>query len=181
MARRATTTLSQLLNEGGGDADFRRLVYNMLAFSSRINYVRDGLGELIGVSGTQYSTLITIRMLKEERRSTAIVDIADYLHVTGAFVTSEVNKLVDAGLVTKSPDETDRRRVSLSITRLGEKRLQKLLEDQVPVNDILFAHVSRREFETLCSVFARLVSQGDAATMEMNYRLKKLATESRVK
>lgn len=173
VAKHATTALPQLLDDDGNDIKFRHLIYNLLAFSSRIEQVRNGLGELMGLTGTQYSVLIAIRMLKGEERNTGVVDIADYLHVTGAFVTSEVNKLVKLGLVAKVPDSADRRRVSLSITAAGEDRLEALLEHQVPVNDILFAGISREEFDLLCSVFARLVEQGESAAVEIEYRTKR--------
>lgn len=177
MPKRATTTLPQLLDDGD-DIKFRHLIYNVLAFSSRVDSVRNGLGALMGLTGTQYSVLITIRMLRGEGRSAGVVDVADYMHVTGAFVTSEINKLVKLGLVAKVPDETDRRRVSLSITPAGEERLAALLEHQVPVNDILFGNITREEFETLCSVFERLVDQGESAVVEIEYRVKKAGAES---
>jgi DNA-binding MarR family transcriptional regulator len=95
------------------------------------------------------------------------------MHVSGAFVTSEVNKLKKAGLVAKEADQNDRRRVLLALTEEAELRLHELIRYQTPVNDTLFGSLSREEFEVLCSVLPKLVAQADAAVREVNYLLKK--------
>jgi len=166
-----TVTRPELL-EDGDDHRFRALIYDILAFSTRLDAVRNGLGALMGLAGPQYSVLITVKML-EETGNTGISDVADYLHVSGAFVTSEVNKLLKQGLVTKVVNANDRRRVSLSLTDEARQRLQKLSEYQRPINDILFAGVARDEFFVLSSVLPRLVTDGDNALLEIDYLLKR--------
>ena len=48
--------------------------------------------------------------------SVSVVDVADHLHVTSTFITRVVKKLVSLGLLEKEADETDRRRVRLTLT-----------------------------------------------------------------
>jgi DNA-binding MarR family transcriptional regulator len=170
--KKVTTTRLELLDNGVDDQRFRALIYDLLAFSSRLEEVRNGLGVLLGVTGPQYSTLIAIRMLSGER-PVGITDVADFLHVSGAFVTSEVNKLVKLGLVEKVRDREDRRRVSLSVTAEAEAQLDELSTYQRPVNDRLFANITREEFLVLSKVLKQLVSQGDEAELYMEYLLKK--------
>ncbi|MEN3346341.1 MAG: hypothetical protein V7635_2917 [Arthrobacter sp.] len=167
-----TTTIPALL-DNGDDHRFRQFIYDALAFGTRLEAVRNGLGALIGLTGPQYSILITIRMLEKEGSRPAVIDVADYMHVSGAFVTSEVNKLKKAGLVAKEADQNDRRRVLLALTEEAELRLHELIRYQTPVNDTLFGSLSREEFEVLCSVLPKLVAQADAAVREVNYLLKK--------
>jgi MarR family transcriptional regulator, organic hydroperoxide resistance regulator len=166
-----TTTRPELLDNGVDDQRFRHLIYDILAFSQRLEEVRNGLGALMGLTGPQYSALIAIRMLDTENVS--IRDIANYLHVSGAFVTSEVNKLIKLGLVSKVPNKQDRRRVSVSITPEGEKRLAELSVHQRPVNDTLFANITREEFLMLSEIFPRLIRQGDEAELYIDFLLKK--------
>jgi DNA-binding MarR family transcriptional regulator len=167
-----TTTRPELLDDGIDDHRFRALIYDILAFSNRLEEVRNGLGALMGLTGPQYSALIAIRMLRDNDRI-GISDIANYLHVSGAFITSEVNKLIKLGLVSKVPDEQDRRRVTVSITPEGEERLAKLSVHQRPVNDTLFANVTREEFQMLSALLPRLIRQGDEAELYVDYLLKK--------
>jgi DNA-binding MarR family transcriptional regulator len=170
-----TTTISALL-DNGDDHRFRQFIYDSLAFGTRLEAVRNGLGALMGLTGPQYSILITIRMLEKEGSAPAVIDVADYMHVSGAFVTSEVNKLKKAGLVAKTADQNDRRRVLLALTEEAELRLRELTQYQTPVNDTLFGALSREEFEVLCSVLPKLVARGDAAVREVNYLLKRQGT-----
>jgi DNA-binding MarR family transcriptional regulator len=168
-----TTTTNPALLDEGDDHQFRQFIYDVLAFGARLEAVRDGLGALMGLTGPQYSILITIRMLDQNGSRASISDIADYLHVSGAFVTSEVNKLKKAGLVAKAVDPDDRRRVLLTLTEAAEQRLIDLTEYQVPVNDTLFGSLDREQFDVLRSVFPVLVTDGDSAVREVNYLLKK--------
>lgn len=179
MAKVVTTTLPELLVEGD-DHKFRQMIYDVLAFSARLDAVRNGLGSLVGLTGSQYSVLITVRMLEGEGNSTGVIDIAEYLHVSGAFVTSEVNKLTKQGFVSKITDPSDRRRVRLSITTEGEALLADLTTDQIPINNTLFANITRAEFDTLCTILPKLVAQGDEALNEIDYRLRKSERRERV-
>jgi hypothetical protein len=44
---------------------------------------------------------------------------------------------------------------------------------QRPVNDTLFANVTREEFQMLSALLPRLISQGDEAELYIDYLLKK--------
>jgi MarR family transcriptional regulator, organic hydroperoxide resistance regulator len=171
-----TTTRPELL-ENGSDHRFREMIYWMLAFGVRLDAVRNGLGALMDVSGPQYSMLIALTQLDEDG-GTAVVDVANYLHVSGAFVTAEVNKLAKLGLVTKTKDMADKRRVLLSITDEGLRRLANLRTHQRPINDVLFGTITREQFHTIVDVFPLLVSQADDALHEIDYLLRKKSAEA---
>jgi MarR family transcriptional regulator, organic hydroperoxide resistance regulator len=167
-----TFTRPELL-DAQGDANFRTLVHDILAFSSRISDVEMGLGNLVGLPQSRFRILISIKYL-QGKAGVSVNAVADHLHFSGPFITSEINKLVADGLVDKSPDWTDRRRVCLKLTPKAERKLEDLKEFQAPVNDVLFESLTREEFVGLRSLMNRLVSHGDEALALLDFYVTKV-------
>lgn len=163
------TTSRESLLVNGSDREFRELVHDMLAFAAAIQDVRNRLGQLIGLSGTQYTILNSIARLSQVTRDLGVNQLAEHLHLSGAFVTIEVNKLVAAGLVTKKTNPDDRRRVVLAITREAEKRLTDLVQVQRPANDVLFGPLSAEDFLALRGVIAKLAGTGERTVRLIEY------------
>lgn len=175
MSKRPKYTVSRPeLLDPEGDAEFRILVHDVLAFSTRISEIEVGLGNLVGLPQSRFRILISIRYLEGEH-GVSVNAIADHLHFSGPFVTSEINKLVAEGLVAKSADAIDRRRVRLKLTPKALRRLEYLKHFQSPVNDVLFASLTRGEFLTLRSLMNRLVVHGDEALALLDFFLTKTA------
>lgn len=156
-----TVNRPELLVDGSDD-EFRALVHDALAFSARLQAIREGYGEIVGVTGPQYSILISIAHLSK-RGNVSVNTVADHLHLSGSFVTTETNKLIELGMVTKAVDQSDRRRVILRLTSKGWGRFSKLAEIQSVVNDQHFASLSRRDFFELRRIMAGLVDSTDKA------------------
>jgi DNA-binding MarR family transcriptional regulator len=152
---------------GGSDKVFRQMVYDTLAFAARIQEVRSRFGEFIGLPGTQYSILMAIAHQQDE--GIGVNAIAEHLHLSGAFVTTEINKLVLAGLVEKREHPSDRRRVLLRITERARARLRELSPVQIQGNDALFDCLDDNAFEALRTLMARLVVCGDNALRLLDY------------
>lgn len=151
----------------GSDKVFRQMVYDTLAFAARIQEVRSRFGEFIGLPGTQYSILMAIAHQQDE--GIGVNAIAEHLHLSGAFVTTEINKLVLAGLVEKREHPSDRRRVLLRITARARARLRDLSPVQIQGNDALFECLDEKAFETLRTLMANLVGCGDNALRLLDY------------
>ncbi|MCK9506989.1 MAG: MarR family transcriptional regulator [Pigmentiphaga sp.] len=169
-----TLTITQpafLVN--GSDAEFRSLINKLLYFSARLLAVRDGFGTLIGLSGVQFSILLSIKQLSAEGEVT-VNQLADHLHFSGSFVTVETGKLQKRGLIAKRPHLLDRRKMVLSITEEGFKLLDRLAETQYAVNDILFDKLSARDFAQLHHLFSQMVTNSDAAMLELSHLISKL-------
>ena len=164
---RPTVTKPELM-PGGDDSKFRSFIHNFLAFSARVDQCRSGFGERLGISGIAYTTLISIAHLQDEE-GVGVSRIAEHLHLSGAFVTIEVSKLVKADLVKKRTNAIDRRRVLLTVTPKGRKLLDDLAPVQAPVNDALFDCLSADEFSQLSSMMARLVPCGDKAISLLSF------------
>lgn len=146
----------------GTDVRFRHFIHDFLAFSARVDQCRAGFGKELGISGIAYTTLISIAHLAGEE-GVGVSRVAEHLHLSGAFVTIEVSKLVKAGLVKKRTNDSDRRRVLLTMTPKGRRMLDDLVSIQAPINDALFDCLSADDFARLSSIMARLVGCGDRA------------------
>lgn len=156
-----TVSRPELLVDGSDHA-FRGLVHDSLAFAARLQAVRDGYARIVGVTGPQYTILIAIAHLGRAG-DVSVTTIADHLKLSGSFVTNEVGKLVSQGLVAKTADPGDRRRVRLSITPAARQRFARLSEVQAEVNDIHFGPLSRQDFEDLRRIMPALVASTDRA------------------
>lgn len=102
--------------------------------------------------------------------------IAEHLHLSSPFVTAVTNKLVQRGLIHKTADPADRRRVRLEVSDEGRARLAALAPVQRQVNDVQFDCLSAAEFELLSDVIDRLIESSDRALALQAY-LSGSATE----
>ena len=131
------TVSRQELLVDGHDAMFRKLVHDFFAFNARHDAVRAGHARQIGLAGIEYTILISVARLS--RGGTVNVKtLADHLHVTTGFIANTTNKLQDMGLIEKTPDPEDRRRILLTITDKGRADLEALAPRQRQVNDVEF-------------------------------------------
>jgi MarR family transcriptional regulator, organic hydroperoxide resistance regulator len=156
-----TVSKAELLHEGG-DALFRQAIHDSLGFSVRLQEIRNRLGEVIGLSGPAYSILIAIDHLSDSEE-VGVSRVSEHLHLSGAFVTNEVAKLVKSGLIDKLPDPNDGRRVMLRVTKKARVLLEELLETQRPVNDTIFADMSASQFKSFSRIIASLASGAEEA------------------
>jgi len=150
----------------GSDAEFRRLVNRLLPFAARLLSIRDGFGSIVGLTGVQYSLARSIAHLSVHDEVT-VNQLAEHLHLSGAFVTIETNKLKKLGLIDKKANPDDKRKMRLTMTTAGSRLLTELLPIQQNINDVLFEGVTRTEFKVLCSFVERLVTNGDQAVLDL--------------
>jgi DNA-binding MarR family transcriptional regulator len=174
-----TISRPEMLSKGS-DAGFRALVHGLLAFAARLEAIRDGFAELVGLTGIQYTILISIGHLQSDGDVT-VGSVADHLHISGAFVTNETGKLLRLGLITKVQDLKDRRRVCLRLTALGRDLLSRLTPVQVPVNDALFEFLTAEQFRALGPLLDRIVGCGDRALALLDYHSRELARASQMR
>jgi DNA-binding MarR family transcriptional regulator len=152
----------------GSDRTFRRLVDAIFAFGARHEAIREGHAARIGLSGPEYTSLVAIRHLQDDG-DVSIKLLADYIRVSGSFTTTLVGKLIDRGLVEKTVDLDDRRRVRLRVTQAGHDLLATLAPVQRQVNDAEFGCLSAEEFRFLLDVLNRLVDSSDQAIALQQY------------
>jgi DNA-binding MarR family transcriptional regulator len=162
-----TASKPELLDQDG-DRTLRGLLYDFFAFGRSLEAARAKFASYVGLSPTQYLIMIAIKNSTSDVPM-GINQIAARLHLSGAFITNEVNKLVSEGLIEKSSHPSDGRRVQLNTTDQGGSLLAKLAAFQRPVNDALFGSLTRDEFRLLSRLLARLAADGDRALTFAEY------------
>jgi MarR family transcriptional regulator, organic hydroperoxide resistance regulator len=163
-----TVSRPELLNDGT-DRDFRRFVHNIFAFMARHEAIRDGHARQIGLAGVEYTILISIGHLGLDS-DVNVKTVADHLHMSGAFITTVTSKLQGLGLVEKTQDSVDRRRISLAITEKGKALLRKLAPYQSEINDVELASLSRDEFQLASRILDELIASSDKAVALQRYK-----------
>lgn len=163
-----TVGLNGLLHNGS-DARFRAMLHNLLAFAARLEQVRARLGAMVGLSGVQYTVLISIRHLQGRAGGVGIKALAGHLSLSGPFVTSETNKLIAQGLVVKRPNPEDARRVLLSITPRAAALLDGLAPVQREINDVLFEPLAGLDLALVCALAEGLRDSSGRALLLSEY------------
>lgn len=162
-----TVGREDLLIAGKDDA-FREMVHNLLAFAARLEQIRARFGGFIGLSGVQYTLLISVRQLQGDV-GVGVKALADHLAFSAPFVTSETTKLVKLGLITKTPNPDDQRRVHLKISPKGGDLLGQLAPVQQEVNDLLFEPVTGENFAEVRALAGALRSSAEKAVLLSDY------------
>jgi MarR family transcriptional regulator, organic hydroperoxide resistance regulator len=150
---------------GGSDAEFRKLIHDLIAYGHRLNACRDAFAGIAGISGAQYEIL----MLVSRADGLSIGEIAARMHRSGAFITIEASKLVSRGLLEKASDPHDGRRVLLQINSKSHSLLERMASYQRRVNDVLFACLDAKRFRELRALTRDLVGCGDRAVALLEF------------
>lgn len=140
----------------GGDRAFRQLLYDISIAASHLESARGYLASHLGVSSPQYNMLMVIAQY-EGSTGISVNEIADHLHVSNTFVTTEVKKLERLGMVVKAPNPADARSVLVRLSEEGEQRVQALHPELLFVNDHLFESISPADFKALSRIIASLL------------------------
>jgi DNA-binding MarR family transcriptional regulator len=153
-----TVSRSALLAQGS-DTEFRGLVHDLIAYGHRLDACRDAFAAIAGISGAQYEIL----MLVSRGDGLSIGEVAARLHRSGAFITIEANKLTERGILDKTSDPADGRRVLLKLNAKSLQLLERLAPFQRRINDVLFEFLDEKRFRELRAFAAKLVTCGDRA------------------
>jgi DNA-binding MarR family transcriptional regulator len=112
--------------------------------------------------------LISIGHLAAEG-DVSVKDVADHLHLSGAFTTVITNKLLSKGLIEKAGHPVDKRRLCLTVTARGRDMLDRLAPVQRKVNDVQFGCLTAKEFALLADMVERLVKSSEQAMALQRY------------
>jgi len=162
-----TVSRDELLTNGT-DQDFRKLVHGLLTFLGVHTAIRDGYASVLGLTGPRYTILLCIRNLSDSG-PVNIRTVAEYLRLSGSFITAETNALEQLGYVSKVRGEDDRRTVLLAITPEGAALLDSIATLRRRINDIEFGCLNAKEFRNLVPLIARLVQSGERAIALLGY------------
>lgn len=171
---RAPLTVSRKeLLAASSDDSFRHFVHGLLAFGERVLAVREGFGAAIGLTGIQYTVLVTVAHL-ETRKEVSVGTVASHLHLSGAFITTVTNQLERLEMLRKGRNARDRRVAVLSATPRALQALERLAPLQQQVNDELFSTLTRVQFEQLSAAMDDWIASGDRAIVLLDYLRRNL-------
>jgi DNA-binding MarR family transcriptional regulator len=99
-------------------SEFRYLIRRFLEFS-------EDAADAVGVTPRQHQALLAIKGFPAGQPVT-VGDLAERLRIRHHSAVELVNRLADAGLVQRTPDAANQRRVLLSLTDAAERDLAAL-------------------------------------------------------
>lgn len=155
----------------GSDREFSRLVLGIFTLRSMLHAMREKNGLTIGLGGLEYIALMTLLRVSSVQ-DIGVQELAGLLRLSGAFVTSTVNRLVEMGLVTKSPHPIDGRRICLRPTEQAIELLAELGPMQRQVNDVAFGSLTAVEFKQFCDLMNRVIESTERAMALQDYLMK---------
>lgn len=147
-----STSLENFLDDGS-DRDFRELIYGLLSVSSNMLKAREHFATHISVTAPQFNMIVAIG----EAGDSTVTRLADKLHVSSPFVTAEINKLIDAGLVEKHKNLLDGRSMLLRLTDEGRERVRDVGAIRQQANDILFGSLTKTEARQFAKIISTLL------------------------
>jgi MarR family transcriptional regulator for hemolysin len=91
-----------------------------------------------------------------QQRSLTQQELARSLGIEGPTVARHLGNLEQRGLVTREPSGTDRRAISVGITKQGEQAYQRMLGAVIAFNKDLQQGLTQDELEQLDQILTRL-------------------------
>jgi DNA-binding MarR family transcriptional regulator len=148
----------------GSDHMYRQFVHELLSLSAMHEAIRNGIAACVDLGGVQHTILQSIRHLSAVQ-PVAVRDVAEQLGLSGAFITIETTKLQERGLLDKRPSTSDKRKVSLVLTKDALALFNRLAPLQQSIGDVQFGCLSEKEFRALVPIVARLVETSREALL----------------
>jgi DNA-binding MarR family transcriptional regulator len=129
----------------GSDMSFRETLYLMVFAFSRIQTFREAFGRALSLTGSQFIVLIGTAY-RQGSEGVSVRTLSDHTQLAATHVTTEVGRLIEKGLLTKSANPRDRRGVLVRLSPAGEGAIRAINPLLRQVNDLLFQDVSREDF-----------------------------------
>jgi DNA-binding MarR family transcriptional regulator len=160
-AKRLITARTEALVDSlrSDDATLREFIADLYAAMSIMRLLRREIATALSLTTAEYSVLLAVWYLDRAGDKT-VRAISDHLHVAAAYVTSEVGRLVERGLLIKRPDPVDRRAVGVELTKSARgilKQLGPLLHD---INAPLLDGLHYRDLLTVHQFLRNIVDHG---------------------
>lgn len=106
------------------DPEVEGAITRMQAVLRRLNRLHQDAAEGSDLTLEDYRTLHAL-MIQPYPTEATPAQLADTCHVTRAAMTSRLDRIAEAGLVTRTPDATDRRRVIVRPTARGRRTWER--------------------------------------------------------
>jgi DNA-binding MarR family transcriptional regulator len=161
----ATISLPAML-AAGSDLQFRETIYRMIFAFSRMASFREAFGRHLSLTASQFIVLMGIAY-RQEDEGVSIRKLADHTQLAATHVTTEVGRLIDKGLLTKTANTNDRRSVLVRLSGEGEAAIRHVNPLLRRVNDCLFQNISREDFAVVSRFLATYALNTENALAEI--------------
>jgi DNA-binding MarR family transcriptional regulator len=141
------------------DAVLREFMADLYASMSMMRLLRQEIAAALSLTSAEYSVLLAVWYLERGGEMT-VRAISDHLHVAAAYVTSEVSRLVDRGLLVKRPHPVDRRAVGVALTGSAREVLVRLGPMLRDINGPLLKGVYYRDLVTVHRFLRSIIEHG---------------------
>jgi MarR family transcriptional regulator, organic hydroperoxide resistance regulator len=160
--RRADKAVTPIERLSPDDYTLREFVADLYAALSVMRILRQHIAHTAELTSAEFSVMLAVWHL-ERHGSLTVRAIAEHLHVAAAYVTAEIGKLVDAGLLLKGSHPTDKRAVEVKLTKAGRTLFDRVMPMLREVNDQLFVGTVYGDMVTVHRFLARIIEQGGQA------------------
>jgi DNA-binding MarR family transcriptional regulator len=150
----------------GSDLQFREMIYRMVFAFDRMASFREAFGRHLSLTGSQFIVLIGVAY-QQGSEGVSIRALADHTRLAATHVTTEVGRLMNKGLLTKSANARDRRGVLVRLTPKGEAAIRHVNPLLRRVNDCLFQDVTREDFSVVARFFVTYALNSENALAEI--------------
>src|SRR6185437_6115486 len=124
----------------GTDEWFREAIYTCVRGLRGLLACREVFARVLGITGSQFAVLMGIAY-RQGQDDVSIGEVALHVALGPTHVTTEIGRLIAAGLVIKRPNPDDGRSVLVSLTPKGETAVLAVTPLVREVNDSLFQDV----------------------------------------
>jgi DNA-binding MarR family transcriptional regulator len=154
-------------------SELREFIADFYAAMSLMRLLRQEIAAALSLTAAEYSVLLAVWYLQPEGKMT-VRAISEHLHVAAAYVTSEITRLVEKGLLTKEPHPSDGRAVGVALTKASRGIFIQLGPMLRAVNAPLFQGINRRDFDTVHRFLSNIIEHGyDAIRVARTYAVEK--------
>lgn len=110
----------------------------------------------LGLSLADFDVINTLRRSANEHGTNAS-DLAHAALITTGAMTARLNRLERAGLITRTPDPSDGRGVSINLTDRGEQLAERSLRAVLDTDEAFLEPLTARQRDTVASVLKLLL------------------------
>jgi DNA-binding MarR family transcriptional regulator len=118
--------------------------------------------EPFGLSFGDFDVINTLRR-RAEGQGTKPRDLARSSLITSGAMTSRLDRLEGAGLVTRAPDPTDRRGVLVHLTERGEALAEQSLQAVIAADEAFLEPLTKQQRDSVAAALKLLLLRAEPA------------------
>ncbi|MFL5767294.1 MAG: MarR family winged helix-turn-helix transcriptional regulator [Actinomycetota bacterium] len=119
----------------------------------------------MAADGESLSNFLVLDVVAKAEGSTQR-ELAEGVRIEGATMTRHLDRLEEAGLITRRRDPSDRRAILVDLTPAGRRTHTKLRARMTAAHDACWTGINKREREIVRSVAMRLSENVEALSAE---------------